>query len=431
MRYAWFTSLAFAVAVLTLAVSDLACAEDYYTNGPAVGISVPHDPYHTATKGEITQFGNVDKEDFPAVFLVPLNCEVCLTGTRASTDWDIHCTGSDPCNRIETPVEDSLRPNWPRWHCLIGVFVLGGGADNSIGAGVIWKAPDSACPLPDGEALSLWDDDNREVEEPEDPRNDGTFQGYGNLQDSVRVRAVELDVTLFIRNADEQETTFNSPNGPNSRGELGLWNAKVGSALDMTNFCSEHVYGDTVNGGASYLHLEEDSHPFAVGTGLKTEMYAKIVENDFIDYDFMMELLDNEDNWRIGQEFNGHWTIGGTEQEPWHMPPDWDLDGYSSSANSAMNCDPQRNVEYFYFADAPGFRSEDPEDYYEGTVLSLDMNFRTWVEFCYLGSWVRVTDVPAPEGEWTYGKPMWGYTAEIKKMGGELVVTQPPTAKSY
>ena len=77
------------------------------------------------------------------------------------------------------------------------------------------------------------------------------------------------------------------------------------------------------------------------------------------------------------------------------------------------------------------YDSEDAEEFDEGEVISVDRNFRTWMEFCYLGSWVRVTDVPAPEGEWTEGKPMWGYTAQIKKMGGELVVTHPPTAKSY
>ena len=426
MRYKRFSWVGFVAAVLTVSTSGSGFALDDYISAPAVGS--PYDEYHTATKGEITQFNTIDQEDFPAVFLVPLNCEVILTGTRASTDWDTHRTG-DPCNMTLSPVEDSLRPNWPRWKCPIGVFVLGDGADKSIGAGVIWKAPNSPGLLPDGEALSLWDDDDREVEDPLDPRNDGSLQGYGNLQDSVRVRAVELDVTLFIRNADGQPTTCNTLNGPNSRGELGLWDAKVGSAADMTNFCSEHVYGDTVNGGAS--HLEVNSHPFAVGTALKTEIYARIVENDFIDYDFMMELLDNEDNWRIGQEFNGHWTVGGAEEAPWNMPPGWDLDAYSSSVNSVMNCHPQRNVEFFYFADAPGFQYEDAEDYDEDTVLSLDMNFRTWVEFCYLGSWVRVTDVPAPEGAWTYGKPMWGYTAQIKKMGGELVVTQQPTAKSY
>jgi hypothetical protein len=287
--------------------------------------------------------------------------------------------------------------------------------------------------------IDLWDDDNRtELSDPlgTDPRNDFHYNGLGIAQDHIFVRTVTMDVTLTIRNEKTQETTHKDHPNPNSRGELGLWHRKRGDRetdCDWREDCVNYLTGDYDNGGATY---ESSSHPNNVGTGLKAEVYARINKSQITDYDFLLAQVNDKRNWRIRQDKSHEVKINGQPNpNPTWPPPDWyDDAGYRmwDSVDAFLECSPDRDIEYFYNGDCPGPKGlKDSGITPPGYVVDQKMHFVTWVEFCCCGCWVPVTPVPAPEGQWTKGKPMWGFSCQMLKMSSSWTVTDEAHPNSY
>ena len=419
--------------ICILCIPRVALGEvDQHISAPGIGTGF--DETHLAEKARIIRIGNLSEDKFPSdnKFLIPVGCELEFEAVRATADWDTYRHGPD-CGVIEDPVPDSLKEGWPRWKCNIGTF-LGNNDNKDKGTIITWAAPPGESPMP-GVPMKLFEDDVPSPPRPDDiPPSSGVDDGgaeakYGILQDSVLVCAVELTVALTIRNQDSQETTNTTPYGPDSRGNLGLWNAHLDGKNDMRLCCANHTTGDIYNGSVLY----QDPNPRKIGTGLKVEMYASIQETPFTN-PFLLKYISKKENWRIWQQLIEKRYVNGVEDTGWvFRPPEWHNDGYLAHNTPNGAYKPEENrADYLYGEDCPYKRGENGL-FPTGTVLSWVTEFRTWVEFQYLGSWVRVTPVPAPEGsgDWKNGKPMWGVTWELTWGPYGVSVTAPATLIQY
>ena len=432
---------------LTPCISGVLVAYTWASN-PSIG-----EGYTGAYKGKIVRFGTTPESSFPPdrKFCVPPCWEVELEGARASGDKDTRNTG-DPCNPDPTLFSDALKEGWPRWQASTGSF-----KDSvTYGITVVWVAPENETW---DITIYLFENDIPAVVTPPDTgtRDDGGTGGINQSQ--VKVDTIPLEVTLFIRNdkncTGTEQTTNSTPNGPDSRGMLGLWLGKDGKE-DWKQACADFQNGSIYNGGAPYLM---DDHPRKTGTGLKTEIYAKIDKTRYLNNPAVLSEINANVNWRFGQECNGYLTYRVFTNGAWgdpqdfdseHKPPDWYADGprYFGWGDSRTTIQLDDNpINYIYYGDAPCLKRSEvtftvimimvPGEDDDHLKLNVDDNFRTWVEWRYLGKWGKITHVPdAVEPKWPKGEPMWGYTAEIEQNWDEeeedwvLTINQQAKAKT-
>jgi|GEM_PF-4507863 len=308
-----------------------------------------------------------------------------LTANRASGDKD---------TLDSYLVDDDLKTGWPRWKATDGSFV--GGDDE--GTSVQWDAPSTEQDV----TFTLYEDD--EVTESYNSDDTG-LANYGQSQDTKTVRVTIIAVDLIIRTSGNSTNT--SP-GPDSRGKLGLWNNHLAGKNNMKLNCENHTTGDVVNGGASYL----GGHPYAAGTGLKTEMYGHITDRAGI----ADATVENNTNWRIYQQRKGGAKCMGTPLPGYTTT--WTDESGSPFTDSTMHTIYDIPHDYLYNEDCP--RITGISGGADGSYYTYDSDFQTWISFKYSGTWHRVTP-----------KEEWGMEAKLKKVSGSWTVEKEGTAKTY
>ena len=222
----------------------------------------------------------------------------------------------------------------------------------------------------------------------------------------MRVTIIAVDLTVRTSG-----NTTNSSPGPDSRGKLGLWNDHLAGKNDMKKRCENQTTGDTVNGGASYT----GSHDYAVGTGLKTEMYGHITDRAGIPD----ATVETNGNWRIYQQKRGGVKLMGTSPWPGHYWSDWTNDDFTPYIHTSSNTALDLTNNYLYNMDCPKMCGGELSGA-DGTFFTFDTDFRTWISFYYNGTWHRVTQ-----------SEIWGMKAKLLKSGGAWTVDEEAEAKTY
>jgi len=368
-----------------------------------------------ATKGEVFRVGDIVKagEGWPAdkKFHIPSYREVDLYCTRASGDWDTMIYMDEWGSLVFVPVSNELHPQWPRFQCNFGQFLA---PEYDRGTHVVWRAPEYT--TNDGVGITLFEQD---VPFPISiPPDDGTVddggpnngEGSYNNQDRLYFVVTPIEVELHIVNTVTQ-TTHSSP-GPNARGILGIWwSTSPYNFLRWNGMYSERYF----NGGTQYL----GGHEFAVGTCLKTEIYAVVLDKRDLPETLKAEVQKNA-NWQFCQERRyGLYQNGNPSPDPEKYSADWVSDDESpyghDSPIAQMDMQHDRRNGYLYMADAPGVKQINGGQ--SGDVEHVLQQFKTWVQFKSLNQWFDV--VPKPS------EPNWGCAAEVKNMAGQWIVTIP------
>jgi len=411
-----------------------------------------------ADKGEVTRVGDIVKgnPDWPAnkKFYVPSWWEVELYCTRASTDWDTARWRDEDDKLQYAPAGDDMHDEWPRWHCNFGEFLP---PNSWKGTEVVWLAPEITDN--DGVRITLFENDDPKPINPPDTgnRDDGGPGGTGsyNNQDMIWFVATPIYTEIHIIN-EEVETTHN-PNQPNSQGLLGLWWTELDGKPNWRSACEDYVNGDVINGSADYLDLRPEPdfcHPFATGTGLKTEIFTRVYKLSWLGNPWHARLvacMNDRDNWRFVREWNGYFQLGDYDQYgQWQvieelddlLPPSWypdkdprltlpDNHFYYNNQSVYINPDENKDMDYAYFGDAPGIANAEIFFGFSLCYLRDDHDFRTWLEMKWLGRWCLVTELPEKDEYWVKGRPMWGVTAEIDGTEPKASVRDPASAKTY
>jgi hypothetical protein len=325
-----------ALAVIGVGVVALGYEVDRYLYSPIVGSSFPGGS-PSAQNAQITEVSGSTRPFPQGGFVVPAaepGMVVYLTADRATYDWDMHEYG-DTCNMNQVEVQDSLRDGWPRWAVSTSdaSFLSRYTGDAYPDKGTWVKV---ACPevetTPTGFDIKVYEDDKPLVAD--DPQ---TTQGYGHLQDSVHMNTQVL-VTLNVwHNRDvTYEDTGETPEGPDAYHKLGIWHTSdpqnrmewlLYNTVDSTYTC---VDADR-NTSAAY----DDNHwvlwgdvGFRYGTGLKTEVVAKIDlvgDNGFRAIPAnLLDDLRNVANWSIVQYTREQMNENGVVTS---YSPDWEIDG--------------------------------------------------------------------------------------------------------
>jgi len=379
-----------------------------YSSPPEIGTG-----YEGAYTASVTRVGQIQKADFPPdkKFYVPAFWEVELQAARASGDKDTKTWFDDDGRAHPEIVGDQLRDGWPRWQCNVGQFLPPQG---NVGTNVVWRAPEATDNQ--GQGIQLFEDD---VAPPVVPPDTGSTDDGGSdpelganpRQDLITIVVLPLEIELHIRNMVGQTKlqTTNSTPAPNSRGKLGLWWTTSPDWLRYNGLPAVEKY---YNGGTQYL----GSHQFAVGTALKTEMYAVVMDKrDFIEG--FRSQVENNDNWRFMQERKGGLYLNGVPSpDPGKYSADWVPDGAPKDHGSPeAECDMKntRRNGHLYYGDAPGIKEVSGGT--DGDILSVVTYLRTWVQFKCLGVWQDVLEKP--------DEPNWGVCAELRRISGSWIVT--------
>ncbi len=162
------------------------------------------------------------------------------------------------------------------------------------------------------------------------------------------------------------------------------------------------------------VHLNTGSHPWTIGTGLKTEIYGHITDRGGID-DANVE---NTANWRIYQQKKGETKFIGipVPGEYWST---WTDEVGSPFTHCIVNTTYDLSDDYLYHEDCPRITGASGGGA-DGTNYTLDTEYQTWISFKSGVTWHRVTP-----------KEKWGMEAKIEIVSGSWSVVEEATAKSY
>ena len=260
----------------------------------------------------------------------------------------------------------------------------------------------------EGKVVAVWTDPGGEPNREFTLRAGFDCNKNDELEDGESRRMLHITVTKVkaaLTVKDDGSATSDANPGPNSRGVLGLFNARVGPNIDWRQYCEDTANGSIVSGPADYT----GTHLLAVGSTLLKEMYAHITDRGGL----ADAVIEDTENWRFWQEMKGRSTYNGTTAPPYGRDyPDWTPDPGGIAHASAIAEFDLAN-DYLYMGDTPGLVRMNPTMGNDGDVYEKNRDYRTWIEFkCpSSGNWIRVSPVV-----------QHGVTVRLKKVAGAWII---------